>query len=99
MAGWGMARKKQDPVSSLPVLPAELLDAFEGAVGDAPEAVLAAMELERALLGMAGDIAGLAIPVSDLGTERERVEAAHHRVRLVSELYRELGDAVRPNGH
>lgn len=86
-------------MGSLPVLPAELLDAFEDAVGDAPEAMIAAMELERALLGMAGDLAGLAIPIADLGTGSERVEAALRRARLIGEIYSEPGDGVCPEGH
>jgi hypothetical protein len=72
-----------------------LADVFEEVVGDAPEAVLAAMEMERALLGIARDLAGSAVRIADLEQEADRVAAAHRQAQLVVALYRELSDAVR----
>jgi hypothetical protein len=72
------------------------VEVLEEMVGDAPEVMLAAMELERALLGIARDLAASAVRVADLDQEADRVAAAHRQARLIVALYRELADAVRP---
>ncbi len=92
---WGMPRKKPEPPARPLAPPGSLGDLFEEAVGDAPEVVLAAMEMERTLLGIARDLAASAIRVADLEQEADRVAAAHRQAQLVVALYRELSDIVR----
>ncbi len=90
-----MPRKKPGP-SDRPLAPSvNLGDVLEEVVGDAQAAVLAAMEMERALLGIARDLAASAIRVADLEQEADRVAAAHRQAQLIVALYRELPDAVR----
>jgi hypothetical protein len=92
-----MPRKKPEPPARRSLAPpVSLSDVFEEAVGDAPEVVLAAMEMERALLGIARELAASAVRVADLEQEADRVAAAHRQAQLIVALYRELADVVRP---
>lgn len=91
-----MPRKRPEPPSRPFAAPGSLGDVFEEAIADTPDVVLAAMEMERALLGFARDLAASAIRVADLEQEADRVAAAHRQAQLIVALYRELSDAVRP---
>ncbi|QLG13501.1 hypothetical protein HLB42_21390 (plasmid) [Deinococcus sp. D7000] len=78
------------------------MDMLEGMAGDlameSGEAMLAAMEFEKALLGIAKTLAGQAIRMEELEQEDERIKAAERQVKLLGKLYEQLQTVTQPAG-
>ncbi len=62
------------------------------------EAMMAAVEFEKALLNIAQMLAGQAIRVEELAQEDERIKAAERQVKLLGKLYGQLQSITQPAG-
>ena len=93
-----MPRKKatpdEQPNQLLPPEQFDLMDVVENMAQDlamdSSQAMQAAMEFERTLLGLAHALASEAIRVGEADTEAERVKAAERQVKLIGRLYFDL---------
>ena len=92
-----MPRKKADPEVTITPLPSrglDMMEILEGMVGDlamdSGEAMMAAVEFEKALLNIANTLAGQAIRVEEHVQEDERVKAAERQIKLRGKLYGQL---------
>ena len=100
-----MPRKKADPEITITPLPGrglDMMEMLEGMAGDlameSGEAMMAAVEFEKALLNIAHTLAGQAIRVDELAQEDERVKAAERQVKLLEKLYGQLQVITQPPG-
>ena len=76
-----------------------MLDALGGMAEDlamdTTEAMLAAMDFEKALLNIAQSIAAQAIRVGESEQEAERIKAAERQVKLIGTLFKQLEVATQ----
>lgn len=100
-----MPRKKVSPelqVSALPIQGMDMMEMLEDMAGDlameSREAMVAAIEFEKALLSIAQTLAGQAIRIEELEQEDERIKAAERQVKLLGKLYGQLQVVTQPAG-
>ncbi|MFC5849297.1 hypothetical protein [Deinococcus petrolearius] len=100
-----MPRKKTDPEITITPLPGrglDMMEMLEGMAGDlameSGEAMMAAVEFEKALLNIAHTLAGQAVRVDELAQEDERVKAAERQIKLLGKLYGQLQVITQPPG-
>ena len=79
-----------------------MMEILEGMASDldmeSGEAMMAAVEFEKALLNIAQMLAGQAIRVEELAQEDERIKAAERQVKLLGKLYGQLQSITHPAG-
>jgi hypothetical protein len=100
-----MPRKKINAelqVSAVPVQGMDMMDMLEDMAGDlameSREAMVAAIEFEKALLNIAQTLAEQAIRIGALDQEDERIKAAERQVKLLGKLYGQLQAVTQPAG-
>lgn len=100
-----MPRKKPGPELAITPLPGrgvDMMEILEGMASDlameSGEAMMAAVEFEKALLNIAQMLAGQAIRVEELAQEDERIKAAERQVKLLGKLYGQLQSITQPAG-
>lgn len=79
-----------------------MVERLEGMAGDlameSTEALLAATESEKALLGIAQTRAQQAMRIEDLEQEDDRIRAAKRQVKLLGQLYGQHQALTQPTG-